>query len=209
MSETDWLPRNRENWDDRVRVHAASEFYDLPGFLAGASTLLADRASFATADVYDAPEVLAGQRFDIVYTGIGALVWLPDLTRWARVVTDLLADGGFVYLAELHPVTDVLDDDGTTVTHDYFRDGGETYDDAHTYTDGPPLTSTASTQWQHPLGEVVTALARAGLRIEFLHEHPFSLFERFPGLERGESGEYRFPAGRPRVPLLYSIRASA
>jgi SAM-dependent methyltransferase len=263
-AEPDWLETNRENWDGRVAVHAASEFYDLAGFRDGRSTLrefevaevgdvegkrllhlqchmgqdtlswarrgadvtgldfseaavgqaralaaetgLADRARFVVADVYGAVAALGGQRFDVVYTGAGALVWLPDLVRWAEVAASLVADGGFLYLAEFHPVTDVLGDDGRTVEYDYFAIGGETYDFPYTYTDGPPLTQTRSVQWQHRLGEVVTALAGAGLRIEFLHEHATTLFRRYPVLERTASG-WGFPPGRPRVPLMYSLRA--
>lgn len=266
MTDADWLTRNRENWDDRVRVHAVSDFYDLPGFRAGASTLrafeleelgdvsgrrllhlqchmgqdtlswarrgadvtgldfsaeavrtaralaedvgLADRARFVESDVYEAPAALGGERFDIVYTGLGALVWLPDLPRWARTVCSLLDDGGLLYLAEFHPLTELLGDDGRRVERDYFHVQGETYDLPHTYTDGPPLAKTVTVEWHHPLGEVVTALARAGLRIEFLHEHATTLFQRYPVLERAETGEYRFPDGHPRVPLMYSIRAA-
>ena len=90
--------------------------------------------------------------------------------------------------------------------HDYFPDRPGVFDASHTYTDGPALTSTASVQWQHPLGDVVSALAGAGLRIAFLHEHPTLLFRRFDGMERCGAGEFR-PAGRPRLPLMYSIRA--
>jgi 2-polyprenyl-3-methyl-5-hydroxy-6-metoxy-1,4-benzoquinol methylase len=252
--------------DDRVRVHAVSDFYDLPGFRAGASTLraferdevgdvagrrllhlqchmgqdtlswarrgadvtgldfsdaavrtaralagevgLADRARFVVSDVYEAAAALNGERFDIVYTGLGALVWLPDLPRWARLVSSLLNDGGMLYLAEFHPLTELLGEDGERVERDYFRGDAETYDFPYTYTDGPSLTRTVSVQWQHPLGEVVTAVAQAGLRIEFLHEHATTLFQRYPMLERFGAGEYRFPAGRPRIPLMYSLRAA-
>ncbi|RAJ71659.1 methyltransferase family protein [Streptomyces sp. Amel2xB2] len=265
MTDSDWLRINRENWDDRVRIHALSEFYDLPGFRAGGSTLrtvevdevgdvsgksllhlqchmgqdtlswarrgadvtgldfsadairtarglaedvgVADRARFVVSDVYDAPAALDGQRFAIVYTGLGALVWLPDLFRWARVASSLLEDDGFLYLAEFHPLTELLGEDGRSVEHDYFEPGGRPEDFPYTYTDGPQLTKTASVQWQHPLGEVVTAVASAGLRIEFLHEHPTTLFRRYPVLEPDE-GEWRFPPGHPRIPLMYSLRAT-
>jgi SAM-dependent methyltransferase len=261
----DWLRLNRENWDGRVPVHAASEFYDLAGFRAGGSTLrafevdeigevagrsllhlqchmgqdtlswarlgarvtgldfseaavrkaralaedtgLSGRARFVVSDVYEAAAALGGERFDIVYTGLGALVWLPDLTRWAQVVAGLLRDGGTLYLAEFHPLTDALGEDGRTVESDYFQAAAETCDYPHTYTDGPPLTRTVSVQWQHTLGAVVTAVARAGLRIEALHEHPVTYFRRYPVLERS-GPEFRFPPGHPRVPLLYSLRAA-
>ncbi len=263
--DTEAISRNRENWDDRVGIHAASDYYDLPGFRAGACTLrdfeiaevgdvtgrsllhlqchmgqdtlswarrgarvtgldfsgpavrvarslaedtgLADRARFVACDVYAAAEALAGERFDVVYTGIGALVWLPDLTRWAALVSELLADGGVFYVADFHPLTDALGMDGRSIEYDYFHTAGEAYDQPYTYTDGPALSRTVSVQWQHPLGEVVTALAGAGLRIEFLHEHDLTLFHRYPVLEESGRGEFRFPAGHPRVPLMYSIRA--
>jgi SAM-dependent methyltransferase len=168
---------------------------------------LVEQARFVVSDVYDAEAALDGKRFDIVYTGLGALVWLPDLDRWAQVVASLLSPGGFLYLVEFHPLSDVLSDDGRTVQHDYFDTGGQEVDYLHTYTDGPPMTNTRQVQWQHPLGEVLTALAGAGLRLDFLREHDFTLFQRFPVLN-SSNGEYRFPDGHPRVPLLYSLRAS-
>lgn len=57
-------------------------------------------ARFVAADVYDASQALDRQTFNIVYTGMGALCWLPDLTRWAQVAASLVAPGGFLYLAE-------------------------------------------------------------------------------------------------------------
>lgn len=168
---------------------------------------LAGPARFVVSDVYDAEAALPGDRFDIVYTGLGALVWLPDLVRWAKIVAALLNPGGFLYLVEFHPLSDILGEDGRAVEQDYFDGGGREVDYRHTYTDGPAMTNTRQVQWQHPLGEVLTALAGAGLRLDFLHEHDITLFQRFPVLENA-GGEYRFPEGHPRVPLLYSLRAT-
>jgi SAM-dependent methyltransferase len=261
----EWVDLNRRNWDERAGIHADSEFYDLAGFRAGASSLrsfepgevgdvsgrallhlqchlgqdtlswarlgaattgldfserairvartlagetgLTARAQFVVADLYSALDALPGPRFDIVYTGLGALVWLPDLDRWAEIVAALLNPGGFLYLVEFHPVTDMLGDDGRTVEHDYFDTGGQNLDHPYTYTGGPAMTHTRQVQWRHPLGQVVTALARAGLRLDFLHERDVTLFPRFPALQ-ASSGEYRFPAGHPRLPLMYSLRAT-
>ena len=60
----------------------------------------------------------------------------------------------------------------------------------------------------HGIGDVVSAVIAAGLRIEFLHEHPYTLYPRWPFLERHDDGTYRFPAGRPELPLIYSLRAT-
>jgi ubiquinone/menaquinone biosynthesis C-methylase UbiE len=168
---------------------------------------LDDRARFLTSDVYTAAEALNGKQFDIVYTGLGALVWLPDLDRWAEVIASCLRSGGRLYLVEFHPLTHTLDDDGRTLAHDYFDTTAEVSDYPLTYTDGPPLTHTTSVQWQHTLADVITAVAQVGLRVQFLHEHPTTLFTRYPTLECGPHGEYRFPDGHPRIPLMYSLQA--
>ncbi|MFG2138984.1 class I SAM-dependent methyltransferase [Streptomyces sp. NPDC048650] len=168
-----------------------------------------DRASFVTADVYDAAEAVPDTSYDIVYTGIGALNWLPDLTRWADTVASLIAPGGFLYLAEFHPLCDSLDDEtGSRLTHDYFRRDAWVDETPGTYTDfGAPTVHNRSVEWQHPLGDVVTAVAGAGLRIEFLHEHDMTMFQRFTTLRRDGDGYYRLPHGRPRIPLMYSLKA--
>ncbi|GAA0912164.1 class I SAM-dependent methyltransferase [Nonomuraea longicatena] len=164
-------------------------------------------ARFVAADVYSAPQAL-GETYDIVYTGLGALVWLPDVTRWARTVAALLRPGGFLYLAEFHPFSDVLDDErGERVVYDYFADEPIVLDEPHTYTGPERLAHGAKVEWQHGLGAVVTALAQAGLRLSFLHEHDHTIFRRFAALE-AEDGRYRMPEGRPRVPLMYSLAAT-
>jgi SAM-dependent methyltransferase len=260
----DWRGLNRGNWDDRVPVHLASDFYDLEGFRAGSSSLrpfeaaeagdltgkrlvhlqchvgldtlswarngalvtgldfsepaieaarslaasLGIDASFVAADVYDAVAALDGRRFDVVYTGTGALVWLPDIPRWARVVAAVLEPGGFLYLVEGHPFAEIMDDaEGAAVVRDYFDDKPRVEDYPYSYTDGPALERTVSVQFQHQLGQVVTALAAEGLRIDFLNEHDFDVFQRFESLER-HGGQYRFPAGRPRIPMMFSLRAT-
>jgi SAM-dependent methyltransferase len=180
--------------------------------ISAASALASElgiRATFVVSDVYDAEAALGGRRFDIVYTGIGALAWLPDIPRWARVVAGLLAPGGFLYLVEGHPFAQILDDaTGLVVSRDYFDSGPTVEEFAHTYTDGPALEHVRTVEFQHGIGEVITALIEAGLRIEFLHEFEFDAFGRYDSLQRHDDGTYRFPPGRPRVPLIFSVRAA-
>jgi SAM-dependent methyltransferase len=167
-------------------------------------------ARFVVADVYDAADAFAGETFDIVYTGFGALLWLPDLDRWARTVAELLTPGGFLYLAEFHPVANVLDDaDGGTFALDYFDDGPQVWDEIGTYADVDAQTrANVSVEYHHPLGTVLSAIAAAGLRLEFVRERDVTLVARFDSLARGADGYYRRPAGAPRVPLIYTVRAA-
>jgi SAM-dependent methyltransferase len=183
--------------------------------ISAASSLAASlglEATFVVSDVYDAVAAFGGQRFDIVYTGIGALVWLPDIPRWARVVANLLAPGGFLYLVEGHPFVQILDESsgsaGLVVARDYFDAAPQVEDYPYTYTDGPALSHSRQVEFQHGLGEIVTSLVEAGLRIEFLHEDDFEAFGRFGSLQRQDDGTYRFPPGQPRVPMMFSLRAS-
>jgi SAM-dependent methyltransferase len=59
------------------------------------------RIRFVEADVYSALDVLEPESFDLVYTGIGALCWLPDIARWARTVAGLLRPGGRLFVREM------------------------------------------------------------------------------------------------------------
>lgn len=167
-------------------------------------------AEFVTADVYDAPKSVGGRRFDIVYTGVGALCWLPDMTRWAKVVFDLLKPGGELYLYEFHPLKWILEGrDKPEILDSYFtppeglRLGGATYADA-----SAPATPTPTIQWNHPLGEVVTALVAAGLRIRSLRELDSDVLHQWPAMIRGQDGLYRMPPDMPSLPLMYVLRAS-
>jgi hypothetical protein len=111
--------------------------------------------------------------------------------------------------SEGHPFAQILDDSsGSVVVRDYFDSGPEVDSCPFTYTDGPALEHARSVQFQHGVGEVITALVEAGLRIEFMHEYEFDAFGRFDALQRQDDGTYRFPPGRPRVPMIFSLRAA-
>jgi hypothetical protein len=66
--------------------------------------------------------------------------------------------------------------------------------------------NTVSYQWDHTLGEVVCALIDAGLVIEFLHEWPFSVYQRWPSMVEEKDGWWYLPECRD-VPLSFSLRA--
>ncbi|MFI5121655.1 MAG: class I SAM-dependent methyltransferase [Vicinamibacteria bacterium] len=181
--------------------------------VAAANALAAETrldGTFVAADVYDARAALGGERFEVVYTGLGALNWLSDLGRWAEVVSSLLADDGILYLAEFHPFADVFADEDLTVAYDYFHDpaGLRLEDDGGTYADLEAATaSNATHEWAHPISEVVGAVLGAGLRLELFNEHDYTLFPRWPFLLHQPGGYYHQPDGRPKLPLIYSLRA--
>jgi len=169
---------------------------------------LADRARFVLSDVYRAGEVLGDERFDVVYTGKGALMWLPDLEQWASVVRNLLAPGGFLYVNEFHPVSMVLGQDVPLPEHDYFATSPEIYQGSGSYAEpDAPTVNNVSCEWQHPIGRVLTALLGAGLQLEFFHEWDYMIHDLHKWLEKGPDGRIRWPAGGGSLPLMYSLKA--
>jgi SAM-dependent methyltransferase len=166
-------------------------------------------ARFIESDVYSLPDRL-DQQFDIVFTSYGVLFWLPDVQRWAEVVARFLRPGGVFYMAEFHPIAGIFDDSASDlrVNLAYFAGNEPLRFDDGTYADREAnLTNRTTFSWQHPMGEVVTALIQAGLRIEFVHEFPYSVERWFPPMEFRDDGYWHMPDDFPSIPLLYSIRA--
>ena len=168
-------------------------------------------AEFVCSDIYDLPQNLEG-KFDIVYTSAGVLCWLADLAGWARVIAQFLAPDGFFYIREFHPFAGMLDDgaDAPRVRYPYFHqadplvfDGG-----GDSYAGGKTPPGGATHEWPHSLSDVIQSLIDAGLRIEFLHEFPFTTYQAYPFLKRGDDGLWRYPGG-PDLPLMFSVKASA
>jgi SAM-dependent methyltransferase len=169
---------------------------------------------FVEADVYAAPDVLGRGGFDLVFTGIGALCWLPSVARWARVVADLLRPGGRLFLREGHPVLWALADprpDGLLVLeHPYVeRPDPTVWDEPGTYvTTDVEFVHTVSHEWNHGLGEIVTALLDAGLLLTMLVEHDRVPWDALPGMmERLDDGEYRLVDRPERLPHTYTLQA--
>src|SRR5690606_9373595 len=148
-----------------------------------------DDVDFVQADVYDAADALGRECFDLVFTGIGALCWLPSVERWAQVVAELLVPGGRLFLREGHPVLWSLDDERTdgllVIDFPYFETVEPMeFDDATTYVETEVAIDHSRTQeWNHGLGEIVTALLQAGLDIMGLEEHDSVPWEALPGME--------------------------
>jgi len=169
-------------------------------------------ARFVEASVYDAPEVL-GRTYDMVFVTWGAINWLDDIFRWARVVAALLRPGGRLYLLEGHPQMNQFEARNGRLELDYDwrtpKDTPLTWDDSQTYTgDTRQLTHTRHYEWIHPLSDIVNALIKAGLRIDFLNEHEIVVWRAFPDLVELGGDRFALPESRPKIPLSFSIGAT-
>ncbi|MCU7725095.1 class I SAM-dependent methyltransferase [Actinoplanes sp. KI2] len=167
---------------------------------------------FVQADVYDAVAA-AGDGYDFVYTGVGALCWLPDIARWARVVAALLRPGGRLFVREGHPMLWALDDerlDALVVKYPYFERAEPTVfvsDGSYVETD-IDLRGSTTHEWNHGLGEIITALLDAGLTVTGLVEHRSVPWEALPGrMSLRPDGEWVLDEDPDRLPLTYTLQA--
>lgn len=171
------------------------------------------RIRFVEASVYDAARELGEQRYDLVYTSIGALNWLPRIDEWARNVAALLKPGGRLFLRDAHPILLSLDEmceDELRIVHPYFEHREPiVWDDEQTYvqTDAT-LNATVTHEWNHGLGEIISALLHHGMTLIALEEHDCLPWEALPGqMQLDADGEWRLLIRPERLPLSYTLQA--
>ncbi len=188
-----------------------------PAAIAAANALAGELnlpARFILSDVYDAPTALPEPAsFDLVFASWGTICWLPDVTRWAEVIAHFLRPGGTFVFADFHPVALTLDDEvpgsqGMPGWYAPYLDPAPMQIESERDYADPEAVLTRKTTWQwlHPVGKVVTALIRAGLRLEILHEHNAAPWRMFACLKEDPDGLFRWP-DRPWLPLSYALRA--
>ena len=171
-----------------------------------------------------AQSLLAGRRFDVVYTSIGVLGWLDDLDQWARLVASLLRPGGLFYIREGHPMAMALDVEASEgvlrLDWPYFNVGAVVEESEADYSSTTPLSATRTYEWAHPLSEVFTSLISAGLTIVDFQEHDTLPWKFLPWMvptgrttihsDKGRDYSYQLPTHlRALCPLTYSLVAKA
>jgi SAM-dependent methyltransferase len=199
-----------------ARLGARMTGLDFSPASIGEARRLAERTKtpieFIESNVYDALDVLTPESFDLVYTGVGALCWLPEIRRWAAVVSGLLRPGGRLFIRDSHPMLHSIDDTRQELVVDFpyfetvepliFSDGGTYVETTATF------THNTTHEWSHGLGEIVSALLDAGMEISGLVEHDSVPWLALPGrMSRDESGEWRLSERPERLAASFTLRA--
>lgn len=164
-------------------------------------------ARFICCDIYDLPNHLDKQ-FDIVFTSYGTIGWLPDLDKWAKIVSRFLKpDGQFVFV-EFHPVVWMFDDDFQKIAYNYFNSGAIVETESGTYADRAACITQESVTWNHPLSEVINSLIKNGLELKSLDELDYSPYNCFNKTIKIASEKYRIEHLDNKIPMVYSIVAT-
>ena len=186
-------------------IEEASRFANILGF---------DDARFVVSRVSDAVEALKGEQFDIIYTGRGALCWLPDLRDWAQVCTSLLKPGGILYFEESTPTVNIMDleegPDGPrlVVKYDLFEEGpiSEVGEGSYAYQEWPGERVTHC--WEYRYDTLFEAITEAGLRVDMFSERDELFFSPWPQLlEPSRTNYWKLKDGQVRIPLSFTLRA--
>ena len=203
-----------------ARLGASMTGVDFSGPALAVARDLAEKtgadATFVESEVYSAPDVIGRESFDFVFTGIGAICWLPSIRQWAEVVAALLKPGGRLFIREGHPMlwtlADPRDDGLLVVEYPYFeRDQPSVFDEEGTYVETDVAFSNNVThEWSHGLGEIVTALLGTGMTITGLVEHDSVPWEALPGYmtqDAGNTNEWRLTDRPWRLAHSYTLQA--
>lgn len=161
---------------------------------------------FVCADVYDAASQV-GEPVDLVFTSYGVLGWLPDLSRWARAVSDSLKSGGELVLLEFHPVVWMFDDEFQSLKYSYFQREAIVELEQGTYADPNAPLQLESISWNHGLSAVFQALKAADMELLHFAEFDFSPYPVFRNIVETKAGQYQIKGLEGILPMVYGLRA--
>jgi ubiquinone/menaquinone biosynthesis C-methylase UbiE len=163
-------------------------------------------AEFICCNLYELEGYL-DKSFDIVFTSYGVVGWLPDLDKWASIISHFLKPGGIFYMVEFHPVVWMMDDDFKYIKYPYHNRSTIVEKQSGTYTDRNADIQYEEYSWNHSLSEVINSLINHKLQIKFLNEFSFSSWNCFNNLVQGEDGYWRVRGLENKIPMMYSINA--
>lgn len=163
-------------------------------------------AKFICSDLYNLPNVL-DEKFDIVFTSYGTIAWLPDLNKWAEVVSHFLKQGGVFFMAEFHPVLWLFDKDYEKIIYSYFNNDVIIEENTGTYADWDADYKHISYEWSHPLSDVINAILKQNFTIESFNEYPYSFYNCFNKAVKGKNSFWYVDGLEGKMPMMYSIKA--
>jgi len=159
---------------------------------------------FICSNVYDLSAVLTEQ-YEIVFTSYGTIGWLPDLNRWAKVVSTFLKPKGKFVFVEFHPVVWMFDDDFSKVAYNYFNAGPIMENETGTYADKNAEIRSEYVMWNHDFGEVLSSLLAENLELKQFKEYDYSPYNCFNNTVEVGPSRYLIEHLNNYIPMVYSL----
>lgn len=164
------------------------------------------KATFICCDIYELPLYL-DQQFDMVFTSYGTIGWLPDLDKWAGIISKYLKPGGKFVFAEFHPVVWMFDNDFEKIIYSYSKSNPIIEIEKGTYADKTAPITTEMITWNHGVGEVISNLLKNGLLINSFEEYDYSPYNCFNKMIEFETGKFRIEHLENYIPMVYLLTA--
>ena len=255
-----YLKINKESWNNKVKFHVESDFYNMDGFLKGETSLnsieldilgdvtgkeilhlqchfgqdtlsfgrmgakptgvdISDKAidkarelsaemgidaSFICCDIYDLEQHLDKQ-FDVVFTSYGTIGWLPDMNRWAQIVSKFLKPGGQFVFVEFHPVVWMFDDNFEKIQYDYFNTGVIQETESGTYAEKEADLTQEYIMWNHSMSDVINNLIKHDVIIESIQEFDYSPYDCFNKTIKVADRKFRIAHLDKKIPMVYAV----
>ncbi|MCO4294430.1 class I SAM-dependent methyltransferase [Solitalea sp. MAHUQ-68] len=162
--------------------------------------------TFVCCDIYDLPNHLSTQ-FDIVFTSYGTIGWLPDLDKWAKIISTFLKPNGQLVFVEFHPVVWMFDDNFEKIGYNYFNSGPIIETESGTYADKSAQITQEYVMWNHGLSEVINSLLANGLELQSFNEFDYLPYNCFNRTIEVAPKKYRIEHLDNKIPMVYSILA--
>ncbi len=194
-----------------ARMGAKVTGIDLSNEAIDQAKLLTEKSNsevdFICCDIYDLPNHLDKQ-FDIIFTSYGTIGWLPDLNKWAKIISKYLKPDGMFVFAEFHPVVWMFDENLEKIKYNYFNSGAIIETETGTYADKDANIEAEFITWNHSISEVVNSLISNGLEINSLDEYDYSPYDCFNKTVEISPNKFRIKHLKNKIPIVYSIVAT-
>lgn len=162
--------------------------------------------TFICCDLYDLEKHL-DQQFDIVFTSYGTITWLPDLSKWGKLISKFLKPKGKFIFVEFHPVVWMFDDNFQKVAYHYFNAAPIVETENGTYADRNANLSQSFITWNHSLSDVMTNLLQNDLKLQDFQEYDYSPYDIFSEMTELEPKKFQIKQLGNKIPLVFSIVA--
>jgi ubiquinone/menaquinone biosynthesis C-methylase UbiE len=167
---------------------------------------LGTNAKFIQSDIYKLPEIL-DEKFDIVFTSYGVIGWLPDMSKWAKIVNQFLKPGGEFIIVEFHPIVWMFSYNFKQIEFNYMDSAPIIEELEGTYTDREAQIKEKSVSWNHGLSTVIDSLIKTGLVITDFKEYNYSPYDCFENTVKIDDRKFQIKGLENKIPMIYSLKA--
>lgn len=159
---------------------------------------------FISCDIFDLPNHLDKQ-YDIVFTSYGVIGWLPDLDKWAAIISRYLKSKGKFIFVEFHPFIWMYDYDFKTIEYNYFNSGEIVETNKGSYTDKNADIEYSTVSWNHSTSEVLNSLIKHNIEINSFDEYNYSPYNCFNHTIQIDTDKYQIDILGDKVPITFSV----